>query len=273
MAKQNKVKPISTAAATVIAIIAFAVMIVFVVYITSSGNGDSSAGEYSFDQSFGAESSLEPPPEQIEIKETMADAAVGDAVIFGKYEQNGKADDGAEALEWIVLEKQDDKLLLISRYCIDTKPINSTRTDVAWTDSTLCTWLNGDFVNTVFSAEEAASIIEKDGIRVSMLSATDALNYYKYDSWRAATATEYAVANGARVENGYCWWWLTDKGTVANSSSYVHFDGTVQSKGFAVDYDAVALRPIIWVDSDAETETEHLSHPEMSSQAESDISE
>lgn len=263
MAKKSDVKPISMKAA----LIAMAVVIVavglFLVYMFTESSGSEESGDISFDQSFG-ESSLEPKPEDVIVKETMADANVGDAVIFGKYEQNGNTSDGAEALEWIVLEKQDDKLLLISRYCIDTKPVNTTRADTEFASSSLCAWLNGEFISGTFASEEANALIDNGGIKVSLLSAADAAKYYEYDSWRVATATEYAKSNGARVENGACWWWLLDKGTTANSYSYVHFNGTVQSKGFAVDYNAVAVRPLIWVSADAETETEHLSAPEVS---------
>ena len=95
--------------------------------------------------------------------------------------------------------------------------------------------------------------------KVSLLSVADAKKYYEYDSWRACSATEYSVSKGARVENDCCWWWLLDKGNSDNFASYVHFDGTVRENGFAVDYDLVAVRPIIWVSADAENEKDDTS--------------
>jgi uncharacterized protein YchJ len=118
---------------------------------------------------------------------------------------------------------------------------------------------NGEFCNQAFTAEELSGIIGES--KVTMLSAEEALKYYEYDSWRMAEATKYAVSKGARIENGSCWWWLTDKGSIENSASYIHFDGTIRSSGFSVDYSAVAVRPIIWVSSEAETETEEISEP------------
>lgn len=39
-------------------------------------------------------------------------------VVFGSYEQDGDSGNGKEPIEWIVLDEQDDKLLVISKYCL-----------------------------------------------------------------------------------------------------------------------------------------------------------
>lgn len=274
-AKKKEVKPISIAVAAGLALVAFLLMGMFLVYIFSSGGNDDTPSDVSIEQSFDAGSSLEPPPTQVEVKETMADANVGDAVIFGKYEQNGNDADGKEALEWIVLEKQEDKILLISRYCIENLPYNTERTAVAFNESTLCAFLNGDFVKNAFNESESGALVADGDIKVGLLSNEQAEKYYEYDSWRACSPTEYAMGKGARAENGYCWWWLADNGNFANSASYVHFNGTVQDKGFAVDYDLVAVRPVIWVNPDTEQEELESSDvsDEPSTEASSQVSE
>ena len=38
----------------------------------------------------------------------------GDVVLFGSYEQNNIRSDGAEPIEWIVLDVQPDRILLLS---------------------------------------------------------------------------------------------------------------------------------------------------------------
>lgn len=270
MAKKNNAKPMPLAAAILIAVATVVVIGIFLIYLLAPNtvSEESSVGENSYEQSYGEESSLEPPPEQVVVKETMADAQVGDAVVFGAYEQNGNSSDGAEKLEWIVLEKQDDKLLLISRYCLDAKPVNESAEDIEWASTSLCKWLNDGFLNSVFSEEEIASIIGNEGIKVTIPSVEEVKKYYEYDSWRAGDATAYAVANGVRVQNGKCWWWLIDNGEISCSNSYVYFNGTVRTDGFAVNYAELAVRPMMWVSADAETETEHISQPETSEDAE-----
>ena len=42
--------------------------------------------------------------------------SVGDVLAFGHYEQDNNPDNGPEPIEWIVLDVQDGKALLLSRY-------------------------------------------------------------------------------------------------------------------------------------------------------------
>ena len=66
---------------------------------------------------------------------------------------------------------------------------------------------------------------------------------------------------------------MLDKGEIDRSYSYVYFNGTVRTDGLAVDYKSVAVRPMMWVSSSAETETEHLSQPDVSEDASEEVSE
>ena len=49
-------------------------------------------------------------------------ASIGDYVTFGMYEQDNDKSNGAEAIEWQVLDKKDGKVLLLSKYALDAKP-------------------------------------------------------------------------------------------------------------------------------------------------------
>lgn len=269
MAKKKEIKPIPTFPAVIMLLAFLAAMVVFVVYVvTPMGSSDISHVDSLGEQSFEVESSIEPPPPSVEeVKEYMSDANVGDVVLFGKYEQNGNVDDGDEPIEWVVLEEDKDSLLLISRCCLDCKPFNETREKVKWADSSLRAWLNGDFYDTAFSKQEKAGLIQNEYLsevydsafitdNVFILSSLEAKQYYEYDSWRTCSATEYAISNGARVENGFAWWWLRTAALDNPNAEYVYFNGTIKDIGFAVDYDAVAVRPVIRVSADMEKETE-----------------
>lgn len=253
---KKKARPISVGVALIIAIIAFAVMGTFLIYMFSEGGSGDISVDTSIEQSFGEETSLEPERSEAEVKETMADANVGDAVIYGKYEQNGNKQDGSEPLEWIVLEKTEDKLLLISRYCIEAKPYNTSNEPAEWEQSTLYKWLNGEFLNSAFTEDERAFIVSEDETAVTMLSAEQAKKYYEYDSWRAAAATEYAKSLQIKEKNGYSLWWLTDKGEIASSACYVYYNGVIYTHGYATSYQNVGVRPVIAVSLEAENEAE-----------------
>ena len=83
---------------------------------------------------------------------------VGDIIKFGHYEQDGNTANGKEEIEWQVLKVESDRVLVISKYALDCKKYNETKTDVTWETCTLRTWFNNDFKNMAFSSAEQAKI-------------------------------------------------------------------------------------------------------------------
>ncbi len=259
MAKKNKeVKPISMPLALLMAFAVFAFMGLMLVYVISPAENSEASRVSTVDEQSFAEPTVDEPVQSIpvEVKDYMSDADVGDAVVYGSYEQNGISDDGAEPIEWIVIDKYDEGILLVSRYCLDCKPYNDSRADVFWEDSSLSKWLNDGFLNTAFDQTEQANLIEisETGNKVTMLYTDDARDYYEYDSWRKTAATEYAVSQGVRVQDGSAMWWLIDRNPDSTNSQYVYYNGAIMEKGFAVDYNILGVRPVIWVSADAERE-------------------
>ncbi len=87
-----------------------------------------------------------------------AGLAAGDFVEFGAYEQDGNEDNGKEPIEWQVLENENGRMYLISKYVLDCKPLHNKTEDVTWETCTLRAWLNSEFMNAAFSAEEQTQI-------------------------------------------------------------------------------------------------------------------
>ena len=87
---------------------------------------------------------------------------IGSIVTFGHYEQDGNVENGPEEIEWIVLDVKDGKSLLISRYALDAIPYHKEDIDITWEKCFLHTWLNDDFLQTAFTAEEQEIILETD---------------------------------------------------------------------------------------------------------------
>jgi len=69
-----------------------------------------------------------------------------DAITFGGY-------------DWIVLDRQSDKTLIITRDVIELRPYDSEFTDEVWETCTLREYLNGKFFDH-FPADDKARIIE-----------------------------------------------------------------------------------------------------------------
>lgn len=160
--------------------------------------------------------------------EKLKTAEPGDHVFFGKYEQDNDTSNGKENIEWYVLDKQDNKVFVLSEYALDCKPYNTSDTTVTWESCTLRKWLNKGFIKSAFSAAERAMIptvnvdnklkwsktedVTQD--KVFLLSSTEIRD--KYHVIGPCEATAYAIANGVWVydagfldwRSGQCKWWL-----------------------------------------------------------------
>ena len=88
-----------------------------------------------------------------------------DTVIFGKYYNY---DDKKTNLEWIVLDKNEDKALLLSKNVIDCKCFEDTKTETTYNNSSIRKWLNEEFYNEAFSDSEKMNIIETKNINIDL---------------------------------------------------------------------------------------------------------
>lgn len=199
-------------------------------------------------------------------KDQLKNIKVGSYINFGVYEQDNNTSNGKEDVEWLVLEIKDGKALVISKYALDCKQYNTSSTDVTWETSTLRKWLNNDFLNSAFSADEKAMIptvtVSADKNpeystnpgkstqdQVFLLSIPEAIKYFSSDSARQCVPTDFAVANGAREsDSGNFWWWLRSPGNYQNFAAYVTIGGGVYGYGYGVNLANLAVRPVLWID-------------------------
>ncbi len=90
-------------------------------------------------------------------------ASKGGTVSFGSYEQDGNTQNGPEPIQWIVLDKIDGQLLLLSADVLEARQYHHVPfEEVTWENSDLRTWMNGDFydraVTPVTPAAEAGKL-------------------------------------------------------------------------------------------------------------------
>ena len=184
---------------------------------------------------------------------------VGDTCRFGSYEQDNNKSNGQEDIEWLVLAKEGTKILVISKEALEYLPYNNTSyTDVTWETCTLRKWLNNDFINAAFSADERTMIptvtVSADPgnatqDQVFLLSITEVNKYFSSDSARQCKPTDYAVANGAwENDSGNCCWWLRSPGISQIDAAAVLDDGAVFELGDYVLNVDNAVRPALWID-------------------------
>ena len=187
----------------------------------------------------------------------MKACSIGETLYFGSYEQDNNTANGKEDIEWIVLAKEGNKVLVISKYALDCQKYNSTDTDVTWETCSLRKWLNGTFLNAAFSSVEQNSIISSSVTspgknttdKVFLLSITEVNKYFRSDNARQCQGTEYCYAQGAyKASNGNCLWWLRSPGDYSDYVAYVPSDGSVDDFGIYVDCGSLAVRPALWID-------------------------
>ena len=213
---------------------------------------------------------LSTPP--AETSRNRPSVSVNDILTFGRYEQDGIRGNGAEDIEWLVLDVQGNKALLLSRYALDSQPYNSAYGKTTWEACTLRSWLNSTFFDAAFTAEEKASILvtEVDNgasqnnsewhtkgcnnteDMVFLLSYNDTDRYFDDRDARICTPTNYAVSMGAdtrTLDDGVtdaAWWWLRSPGENETQASFVNFDGTRYTNAVGNGY--LSVRPAIWVE-------------------------
>lgn len=93
----------------------------------------------------------------------LKDAKKGEIVSFGSFEQDGVADNGAEPLKWIVLDKIDGRLLLLALDSIAARPYHRVPfEDVTWGKSDLRQWMNTTFLDEAFSGSQQSLLVPHD---------------------------------------------------------------------------------------------------------------
>ena len=200
----------------------------------------------------------------------LSEATVGDYVIFGSYEQDNNLENGAEPIEWKVLDVQDGKALVISKYGLDCKPYNTLKTDITWETCSLRKWLNSDFINEAFGAKEQQNIAvtklsnqdnPKTGTKggkdtedkVFLLDFVELRTYFDSDNGKQCKATKYAIEKGATKDfEDNCYWWLRSPGVNKNTAIFVDMSGrTNNGVGTYNQYAYCTVRPAMWVDLSA----------------------
>ena len=186
---------------------------------------------------------------------------VGKTIEFGNYPQDK---DGTEKpIEWIVMKKEGNQVLLLSKYVLDAKPYNEELEEVTWETSDIRQWLNNEFYTTAFNKTEKAkiqtSLIKNEDNskygtnggndtedKVFLLSEKETETLFSNKEERIAKATEYATKSGVYVneEKAACWW-LRSPGNKGYIAAEVNHYGWVDRYGDYVDYSYDGVRPAL----------------------------
>ena len=70
-----------------------------------------------------------------QLVESLSSEEIGGTVTFGTYDQNSNQADGNEAIQWTVLDRVGNQILLISKKGLAYQQYNSTTTDTTWLEN------------------------------------------------------------------------------------------------------------------------------------------
>lgn len=153
----------------------------------------------------------------------ISEAVVGSEIVLGTFEQDGDLENGGELIEWSVVEKTDDSILVASKYALESMPYAETVENSTWEKSDIRKWLNGEFYNSAFDSREKNKIItstvtgevnelfgksSKESVKdkLYLFNCPDLDKYYVTDIPRITQCTEYAKDYSI----GECGWWLRE---------------------------------------------------------------
>jgi len=226
---------------------------------------------------------------RIEIKrQQIRDTPEGGYFTLGRYEQDNRTGNGPEPIQWMVLAREGDRVLVISRYILDCVRYDEEYRRVTWETCTLRAWLNGEFLNSAFDPDEQLLIptthVTADPNpdfavdpgndtedKLFLLSIPEAVEYLHLDPYtiphdasmkvveqyekRPSTVvcrpTVYAAAHsGASNKNIGCW--LRAPGMRASSAALTGNFGLIDTWGKVVNCDGATMipgvRPVMWID-------------------------
>ena len=181
----------------------------------------------------------------------LKSANKGDTVVFGQF-SNAKIYN-----EWIVIDKQGEKLFLISRVGIGaSKKYHNVYEAVTWEKCSLRVWLNGEYITKAFSSEEQALIIStknknpnnptygttggKDTVdKVFLISIDEVQKYFPTEKSRQLKSST--------GQNLSAWWWLRSPGGDSLRAAVVYGGGSVDHFGMYGSIGEYVVRPALWI--------------------------
>lgn len=200
----------------------------------------------------------------------LKNITIGDFIKFGFYDLDGKVDT-LDELEWQVLDIQDNKALLISKYAVN-EVIYGVE-NVTWETCKLREQLNEDFYDLVFTDNNKNRILMTNVTadsnpkystnpgrdtqdKIFLLSIKEIKKYFPTDEARKCSLLPELEELYDFEVYGYFWWSRTP-GRNQRDVAGVNGDGTISYDGEWADsgghgwaYIGHVVRPAMWVKVD-----------------------
>ena len=200
-----------------------------------------------------------------ELREKIKDVEVGDTFFFGETEQDNILENGAEPIEWIVLEKTEDKAFVISKKVLEWLTF-SKYDDEMYDDDNAYTWdiernqqriwLTNELYTNGFSENEKEIILlthnAADELHLGeyvdylYVPSQEEVEEYMLDvQMRKAEMTAYVAEKAGMKEGDYIRWSLRTVATSWKSTMQINEKGEF---GSWYCNSPNGVRPVMWLD-------------------------
>ncbi len=165
------------------------------------------------------------------IKRILQIEEPGDTVMIGSY-------------NWIILNKSEDKALLIKKVALEKRAYNIEAAAITWENSTLRQFLNNDFLLHTFSESERNNILQSNIENSKSVYGTDGGNNTLDSIFLLNTmeANEYQTFLKGVKNNS----WLRSPGYSQNSAAFMTEKGRVMDYGYMVTSEDFTVHPVLW---------------------------
>lgn len=199
---------------------------------------------------------------------SFKDIAVGKSLFLGKMDLDNEKENGLENIEWIVLDINGGKALLISKYVLFLKPFNNKPVQITWEKSPLRKYLNEDFIMNSFTDDERNMIMQttvlaewnqsnanrekynpgKNTIdRIFIPSYKEIVKYFNGVVESSVLDIAYSETVETSTYNGASVFWvLRNPGLLPGCMSCV-IGHKIQCDGLTINFANTGVRPCMWI--------------------------
>jgi len=178
--------------------------------------------------------------------------------------------------EWLVLNVQEDRALLITKGIVEDRKYNARYTDTTWEKCTLRQLLNGRFYNSFGSAKQRIMQVRNENPNTSFVSSKGEQRYASggnptddyifllsiheaviYFNALEKPATQFfsekwceLIPSNALQSDAMATrqdWWLRSPGQNCYTAAYVQKKGAIDLRGYSVDTSNKGVRPALWL--------------------------
>ena len=212
-----------------------------------------------------------------ELKGNIRDVEKGDTIFFGKVEQDGCLENGAEEIEWIVLEKTNEEIFVMSKNVLEWLTFSKYSAEIEVDGEMVLipydrftwsldynqqrSWLTNEVYLNGFTDHEKMLIL----LKYHETPATDNNEWYEKGTYdylyipskeeveiympeiqlRQANMTPYVAGKNEKDVGEYSSWSLRTEGPTSKYSTQVLESGEF---GATYTFTPNGVRPVMWLD-------------------------